>query len=262
MDKNQLNKNFWETILNISENDINRAAQNFVIIASQISKFESNLTKIAKVVQEFAIKHHKLIEEFAQLTEDPNWLDQIFKKQHSYYHKNLVKYGYYLSTANLTINETRTLNDLFIQDDKSKIQTFLCSRLRKQSIISKIKKSWEQNELFESRLKYLLRGLSAHRNKDYIASIPILVPHIEGILVDFFVKNGLLKDIPKRFQGTKAIVLLKQLTSERILYEVDKVYFGRFIENLKFYENIDTVNKLNRGKILHGICIKYDKEDW
>jgi len=262
MDNNKPDTHFWEAVLNLSESDINRAAKNIAFIASQINKFDSNISKIAQSVQEFAIKHQKIIKEFAQLTNDPDWLDKLFKEQHSYYHKNLAKYGYYLSIANLTVGETQTLDNLFNQDDKLKIQAFLCSRLRKQNTVSRIKKSWRRNELFKKRLKYLLRGLSAHRDKDYIASIPVLIPHIEGILVDFFITNGILKDIPKRFQGNNAITILKQLTNERILYEVDKVSFGRYMDKSRFYDNIDVTDKLNRGKILHGICIDYDREDW
>lgn len=137
------------------------------------------------------------------------------------------------------------------------------SILREKNNIDNILKRWSSNPYFEARLKYLRRGLRSHIDGDYIASIPILLPHIEGILYKLIVDKRLYSKSRKDFQGSVALDKLKQITLEGICRESDKVAFRRYLHKTRVYEFKEEKSAfLNRGQILHGICLEYEKEEW
>lgn len=104
--------------------------------------------------------------------------------------------------------------------------------------------------------------MKAHSEQDYIASIPILLPHIEAIFIDFLMKNGLLVNEDKKLQGNDVLNALKMLQVDLALTEVDKIFFRRFVNQKGIYDYRGENEYLNRGKVLHGMSLNYDQEEW
>ncbi len=249
-------------LFNANKHDINRLLENYTIIAKSFLNFKSDITSLIEKLHNFANQYKGFFNELAAISQNPKKLDFYFGKYATEIHKRLQSAGFFLSLTNFSIGETEELLGCFVDNDLKNVTQFLCRRLKKKSVIKEIESDWKSNTTFEPRIKFLSRGLKAHYAGDYIASIPVLIPHIEGILLDFYVKHGLFQDLPKKFQGTEALAKLKEITINEILLETDRINFRRFVNKSKFYEFTENVDALNRGKILHGTSMNYDREDW
>ena len=260
MKKNE--PSFWGAILGISDSDIKKANDNFTSIANTFIKFQSDINNIIAQVHDFVSKHQKVFNELAEIAQNPKKLDFYFGEYSNEIHKKLQMHGYFVSLSNFKIGETSKLLKILNNNVHHEVESFLCGRLKQKGIYNSLKNEWSSNPSLNHRIKILLRGLEAHYKGDYIVSIPVLIPQIEGILFDFFINTSLFDELPKKFQGNDALTKLKKITLDEIFLEVDRMQFRRFVNRSNFYDFTDRNDILNRGKILHGTILDYDREDW
>jgi len=120
---------------------------------------------------------------------------------------------------------------------------------------------WQETNFFPNRIQYLKRVLDAHYNKDYIASIYVLVPQFEGIIRDYLLECG--RTPAERYQ--EIIQDFKKLIlSRNILMFPQKLFEAIFnyLENGSFWKRTDTVSDpattINRHGIAHGIFTGFE----
>ena len=123
---------------------------------------------------------------------------------------------------------------------------------------------WDETNFFPNRLSYLKRAKEAHFNKDYIASIYVLVPQFEGIIKDYLMECGITPN-----GGFKKCVedLEKLILSRKILMfpsEVLEIIFD-YLSNGSFWKKTDTISNplttINRHGIAHGIYTGFESEE-
>lgn len=250
-------KSIWPIILGISEEDWKKIKTEFQNFAIQLSKFKDDIDRILKGVNSFIEEYRPVIE---NLNED--FIEKIFVEYLSGTHKKLIENGYFVGLSGWNFGNINKINALLDEGDQKEIEKFLLGLLMNNQNLNYFSRKWIKNLYFKSRMKFLSRGLNAHLEKDYIVSIPVLLPHIEAILAEFFVNAGLLSEIPDKFQGNDALSILKTISIDEICKELDRRYFRRFLNKKGVYDFKDNSSYLNRGKILHGTCLSYDREEW
>jgi hypothetical protein len=261
--KNADPKTIWSLLLGISDNDWDKLNDDFQNIALQLSELPQKIEKAVHEITSFLEKKRPEIENIISFLEDQQFHDAVFSTFIQTIHKGLSQHGYFLGLSFLQWGRINEIGELLRRRDASGIKEYVLGFLREKKHIDNLINKWSRNPYFESRLQYLTRGLNAHIDADYIASIPILLPHVEGILYQFIVDKGLYSNSRKDFQGNTALDKLKQITLEGICSESDKVAFRRFLHKKKVYEyKEDRSAFLNRGQIFHGICLDYEKEEW
>jgi hypothetical protein len=120
---------------------------------------------------------------------------------------------------------------------------------------------WKETGFFNKRIQYVERSLKAHYQEDYIASIYVIIPQFEGIIVDYLSKY--LKKVPDHF--TDIIKSFKEICLSRniILYpkEVLDVILD-FIDKKAFWKPSRYVRdvrvEINRHGISHGAFTDFE----
>ncbi|HUV52075.1 MAG TPA: hypothetical protein VMW64_03265 [Dehalococcoidia bacterium] len=123
---------------------------------------------------------------------------------------------------------------------------------------------WEETKFFPDRLPYLKRAVAAHLNKDYIASIYIIVPQFEGIMGSYLAECG---HKPKGDFTNYVRDLRKLILSRKILLfprEIFETIFG-YLENGSFWKSTRTISTphstINRHGIVHGLSSGFECEE-
>lgn len=250
-------------ILGISDNDWERIRDSFQQIADSVINTRKRFDDIGHKVSGFIENNRSEIEKVLEILQDKTFIERIFSEYLSDTNRKLIQNGYFVGLAGWGFSYTNELKKLLDEDRKGEIEKYLLSLLRDKDNMKYIAQKWDRNSYFKNRSKFLHRGLKAHFEEDYIVSIPVLLPHIEAILAEFFVDTGLLSEVPNKFQGNTALNILKTISVDEICTELDRTYFRRFLHQKGVYDfKDDNSSYLNRGKILHGTCLKYDREDW
>ena len=256
-------KNIWPMFLGISDNDWEKIRDSFQQIADSVINTRKRFDDIGHKVSGFIENNRSEIEKVLEILQDKTFIERIFSEYLSDTHRKLIQNGYFVGLAGWGFSYTNELKKLLDEDRKGEIEKYLLSLLRDKDNMKYIAQKWDSNSYFKNRSKFLHRGLKAHFEEDYIVSIPVLLPHIEAILAEFFVDTGLLSEVPNKFQGNTALNILKTISVDEICTELDRTYFRRFLNQKGVYDfKDDDSSYLNRGKILHGTCLKYDREDW
>jgi hypothetical protein len=123
---------------------------------------------------------------------------------------------------------------------------------------------WQETNFFPDRLQYLKRAITAHFDKDYIASIYVLVPQFEGIIKDYLTKTG---NTPKEgfidcVKDLRALIL-----SRKILMfpkNIMETIFD-YLRDGSFWKDTSTVpdpqSIINRHGIAHGFFTGFECEE-
>jgi hypothetical protein len=172
--------------------------------------------------------------------------------------KEAMKHGWLIAMSEFTIDEVPSINK-YAKSDPQAFSEFLCSRLRKEETLDKIKKKWGKNKYFQRRIRFLERGRQAHKEGDYICSVSVLLPHLEGILEDYARDTGF--ELPEKFQGPLAVGVLKKIVFKELAHDIDKNALKDSLR--KIYETLleSNVPVLNRNIISHGKSLDYDCEE-
>lgn len=127
-------------------------------------------------------------------------------------------------------------------------------------------KMLKTNKYFLPHIKIIERAFLAHSQKDYEVSIPLFFICIDGVLINFGKKNGLVsgKNIKKKVKGRKPLANMKSISKE-----VEGTYG---IIDKKFISFMDKEVKSNvrkykglwqfRNDVMHGIQPNYSDEQW
>lgn len=250
-------------LLDISDEDWKRTQAGFQQFATVLSSFREKIESAATDFSNFIQKHRPSIEKVISFLEDKDAIKRIFSAYLTSIHKDLLKHGYFIGLSGWGLSYAQQITELLQQGDQEAIDKYLLGLLRNIDNIDRMSEKWCKNEYFSVRSKFLLRGVRAHFEEDYIASIPILLPHIEAILIEFFIVAGLLSDTPDKFCGNTALSVLKTISIDEMCTELDKVHFRRFLHQKGVYDFRANKNSyLNRGAVLHGNCLSYDQEKW
>lgn len=179
-------------------------------------------------------------------------------------HKHIVGNGYFLPLSNFGFSYIEKINSYINDKDYENLNIFVLGLLKEKENLNYLYQDWENNKYFKNREKFIKKGIEAHLNSDYISSVPILLPHIEGVFYEFFLDVGLIKkDHTKKFQGNTAVSILKNVTVVNMASDLDKIYFRKFVNKIRIFDyNSDSNGYPNRGQILHGLELNYDNEVW
>ena len=124
---------------------------------------------------------------------------------------------------------------------------------------------WEETNFFPERIQYIKRAVNAHFDKDYIASIYILVPQFEGIIRDYLESRGTTP--AEGFQGY--ISQFKNLVFSRgvIMFpkNIMEIIFN-YLETGSFWMRHscsvqDPKSMINRHGIAHGVFKGFECEE-
>jgi hypothetical protein len=120
---------------------------------------------------------------------------------------------------------------------------------------------WKETGFFNKRIQYIERAIKAHYEDDYIASIYVIAPQFEGIMIDYLKKCA--KTVPAHFpdiiKAFKDICLSRKI----MLYprEVLEVILD-FIDNKAFWKPSVKVKdkrvEINRHGIAHGTFTDFE----
>ncbi len=123
---------------------------------------------------------------------------------------------------------------------------------------------WTETAFFGDRMKYVEKSIGAYLAGDYVASIYILVPHIEGIVFDYVSASG----GPPRYRLESRVADLKKLVlSRKVLMfprkVLDQVF--DFIETGTFLTETGNVTdpsqQVTRHGISHGVFKNFENRD-
>ena len=183
-------------------------------------------------------------------------------------HAELVQYGFYVPLSVFPSGSIPDLANLFASGDPTLVKGFLAERLReelgKEHIFS-LRKRWDRNRFFSKRKHILDAGLDAHLKGDFVSSIPVLLPHLEGIVFEFLYESQVFKKKSLKRNGVDALSMMKKvLVQEDLVFtRWDKKQFQEFVTDKGIYDNKEDKDIfLNRGAILHGECLNYNNEEW
>ncbi|MCK4328594.1 hypothetical protein KAX02_02005 [candidate division WOR-3 bacterium] len=123
---------------------------------------------------------------------------------------------------------------------------------------------WNDNTLFQSRMRIILDALDSHCSKRYTLSIPALLPVAEGIATEYCKKVGIYKKKMKWRGNQKIQNALEDKRSKTALNILSLDLFFNAIDEI-IYKNTDKLKKaksnykifLNRHAVLHGIQNNY-----
>jgi hypothetical protein len=123
---------------------------------------------------------------------------------------------------------------------------------------------WTATDVFGDRLKYVTESIGAYLAGDYITSIYVLVPHLEGIVLDYLTAAG----VAPRYRVESRVEDLKSLVLSRKVLMFPRSVLDRiftFIETGSFLSETskikDPATEVTRHGIAHGIFKNFDNRD-
>lgn len=136
--------------------------------------------------------------------------------------------------------------------------------LSADDIIASLKTFWRKNRLFNGRMPILDRALDAHKQKDYIVSIPLFLIQMDGIIVDLYpgLKNlsdrkHKLSSLKPKPQKSKVLTAYQDLFGESaIANTISDVILKKWFPGSPLQKDAFP----NRHQILHGGDVGYYEE--
>jgi hypothetical protein len=123
---------------------------------------------------------------------------------------------------------------------------------------------WTATDFFKDRLKYVTKSIDAYLAGDYVTSIYVLVPHIEGIVLDYLTAAG----VAPRYRVESRVGDLKNLVLSRKVLMFPRPVLDRiftFIETGTFLTETGKINdpatEVTRHGIAHGIFKNFENRD-
>jgi hypothetical protein len=125
--------------------------------------------------------------------------------------------------------------------------------------------SWQSHKLFAPRMHIIRSALAAHCRKEYVLSVPTILPQIEGILIDFVEENQLDVNLSRMREVYEAAIgdpnereLGSWEIANGLLYLLkNNIYdFTNFKDELK---KPVRRRRITRHTVLHGINTHYNK---
>jgi hypothetical protein len=125
---------------------------------------------------------------------------------------------------------------------------------------------------FSARSKALEAAFKAHKNSDYVLSVPTLLPILEGALIlHLGGRVASIAAMAEQAANDAYIDLMRAATSDALIQYVTGIGVYGSIDSKHFHPDFyqdwlvaqghDPLQVLNRHAILHGIQIDYDSEE-
>lgn len=127
-----------------------------------------------------------------------------------------------------------------------------------EQVISEMSLKWENKNLAKSRIHILRNAIKCHNQMMYDASIPTLLPQLEGVIAEAFDHN-------EKFNGYHMKVYLKNLLIKKLsdndLSLTDALY-NFYIQHIlaNFEHGKEIASDVSRNAILHGGDKNYGKQ--
>jgi hypothetical protein len=121
---------------------------------------------------------------------------------------------------------------------------------------------YRKNKYFKKHLEILEEGLKAHKNKNYIVSIPLFLLSIDGILIHYGIKNKFVKD-GKIMTNEKRNPLANMKSVSNYLKNMLSNDFINFMSRKPKTKRARSNYLWNyRNNVMHGTDTKYASLQW
>jgi hypothetical protein len=123
---------------------------------------------------------------------------------------------------------------------------------------------WTETNFFGSRIQYVKKSIDAFIAGDYVSTIYVLVPHLEGIVKDYLASAGLT---PKyRFESCVRDLKTLVLSRSALMFPVEILErIFAFIETGSFLTETtkiqDPAREVTRHGIAHGVFVGFENRD-
>jgi len=123
---------------------------------------------------------------------------------------------------------------------------------------------WKEIDLFANRLPYVEKAIHEYFEKDYVASIYVIVPHFEGIVKTYLERCN----VQPKYRFESCLVQLKVLIFSRkiMMYPkpflevlTDYLHTGSFLRETE--KVTDPSTSVNRHGIAHGVFTGFENQE-
>ncbi|MCY7959537.1 hypothetical protein MOB39_11965 [Bacillus spizizenii] len=125
-------------------------------------------------------------------------------------------------------------------------------------VVEEMLMQWEGRSVLQKRLPIIRNVIKAHKQQMYFASIPTLLPQLEGLVADCFQHKGLMNST--RMKKYLECFLKEKVTPDS--YTFKDILYDYYIQNIlvKFEHGKDIASDISRHAILHGGDVNYGKQ--
>jgi hypothetical protein len=143
------------------------------------------------------------------------------------------------------------------EEGKRALDREICSMYREGNCraLREMVGSWDDEPAFRVRRAIIREALKLHRERRYKASIPMLLPLVEGIAVDVFAPGVSGKSPKNVYRDGVDPAELDQMFGEALLFTLGVLY-----ESVPFATLNPRARTWNRHVVLHGRSINYASE--
>ncbi|MEI2465133.1 hypothetical protein [Niallia taxi] len=211
------------------------------------ANFNLDFSKVSE-----SIKNGQLYSDISQFLDS---IDNTIDREIATFLKILAENGY--PPIEMTINDTidvLELNNLSTEEREKRVKEYINSIYTQDEIV-KIINHWDEVEWIDVNRKYILKdAIQANFEGRYNLSIPSLLPHLEGIIVE-----GL--DFNSRMKPGELSQLIKSILDEEDVF--DTALNNYYLDNILigFTHGNAPRSFLSRHSILHGNDINYGNHD-
>ncbi len=214
------------------------------IEAQKLSKQYSGYLKRRQLLEEQAKKTLQLYTK-SFLEEEPKLKDSIVA---------LINIGWYPDIEDFGIGTLLGLKDDIEKTDVKDIDAAFVDYY--QEIVNDIKEKVIRQ--FPHREHILYEAFEAHKAKNYIVSIPLLLTQIDGLAYDIFKKSFFEKSKGKQIPKVSE-ALEEDISTFRLVLLVPFLSEQPIIYNKK--QRDENFNHLNRHQVVHGEIVNYHTEE-
>ncbi|MCX7568720.1 hypothetical protein OS242_01885 [Tumebacillus sp. DT12] len=147
-------------------------------------------------------------------------------------------------------------NDKPIDEAKGIVSKMIVDFYDDEEVIKLIISTWGKYEWLAHRYPILEDSVNAHLEGKYNLSIPAMLPHFEGVVVDWAQKVGKMQN-----GELKEYILSMKLNNkrDRFLVEIQKFFIEKLLEG--FEHGAQLSEPLSRHAILHGADWRYGTKE-
>lgn len=144
---------------------------------------------------------------------------------------------------------------LLARTEPKDLSRYLCDIVNEKEVLDSAYAEWIKNKYFQKREIFWEKGLKAHYDQEYLIAVLLMLPHIEGILKEFF------KDFGYHIEGVqRAIGMIKRLEVDDEI-ETDVKYSAKVLD--KGFISLDKQSDKfpHRNAIFHGVDLDFGTEE-
>ncbi|MEO6691874.1 MAG: hypothetical protein ABIO44_05990 [Saprospiraceae bacterium] len=186
--------------------------------------------------------------------------------------KRLINNGWLPSISIFPQPYSEMIRIIEKDNEIEKVNLFVNETFRTNKILESMLDRWNYSSLAKKRIKILETCIERFLNKDYISSIYLLLPQIEGLITSYIISKG---KTPEEYLSKRFTQFKEEVINEIYNTDMTKYLTRIFVKNLHktFYKTwypferrgrkyIGSPITPQRNTILHGnIKIKYFSEE-